>query len=339
MESIKMYGYRPGFRQVSIRLLIEAAPTGVTTCKTCNKKIGEGEARVSFHRRCASTVVFHLYCFTPVVRVRVNLADLKVVGTEIQEEVEEWVRDWNKQFELKGKDVEMMTVKRVKTEAGRKKRILLEAFKFLDHITLIHLVTPICREWYHVSWEDELWREFMHQVGFRGQGSRQEFLTIWMTSCAHCNTPLASEKRYMVCPLTYRPKCKRCFSNELYRPIRLSWARTEYSITPSMLKTLQVPVFLYDDQSCFYLYQARDKVISLRRNHIQLVKSVLLQSADPVFDPDLLDVYAKLSDENILKLRRFMYRQSENEEQVLDFVFRCKKMTNFPKLLAKLGKK
>lgn len=338
-----MYQYRPSSSLAEIRLVIEASPTGVTHCKACQKKIGSGEARVAFHRRCASSLFYHLYCFTPAVRVRIKDNSVKVIGTEIQEEVEEWVNDWNKQFDLSPANLHIFTEKQVKTEANRHKRILLESFKYLDAISIVKLVTGVSREWYHVSWEDELWQVltrtcFPEWTG--KQASRKDFLKAWFTSCAHCNKALKNEQRHMVCPLTFRPKCVGCFRDANYRPIRLNWAKNEYLLPRSLIKELGFSIFSYDGEDCIYLYQAADRLKAKRREQIVQVLELLSQENESeLFPRDLLNSLRAGSDDDLLKPGRFhYYLYRKDAKDLVEFVFQCKKLTKFPALLEKLAK-
>lgn len=298
---------------------------------------------MAFHRRCASSLFYHLYCFTPVIRVRMQDTSIKVIGTEIQEEVKEWINDWNQQFDLSPTSLQTFTEKKVKTEASRHKRILLETFKYLDAVSIVKLVTGICREWYHVSWEDELWQVLMRTCFPRWTGkraSRREFLTVWLTSCAHCNKELENENRHMVCPLTFRPKCVGCFRDGKNRPTRLNWAKNEYFLSPSLIKELGISVFSYDSEECIYLYQAADKLIARRREQITKVLEILSQEKTPkLFPKDLLDSLQTIPDDKLLKpsLSRY-YLSRKCQKDLVEFVFRCKKMARFPALLEKLAK-
>jgi hypothetical protein len=337
-----MYQYRPSPGLTRLSLLIEAAPTGLTHCKGCQKKIGCGEARVAFHRRCASSLFYHVYCYSPAIRARIDMNNVKIVGTEIQEEVEEWVNDWNRQFDLSPASVKSFTEKRIKTETSQQKRILLEAFKYLDAISIVKLVTEVCKEWYHVSWEEELWQVLTRSYfpTWRGkQASRTEFITVWMTCCAHCEKELKNTKRHMVCPITFRPKCLSCFQDPKNRPMRLNWAKNEYYLSKSMIKSLNIPIFTYDNEESIYLYQSADQIIARRREYIS--EALELISNEPVqfLLQDFLDSLLNISDEKLLKPSRMGYFICQKgPKELIDFILRCKRISRLPALLDKLAK-
>ena len=268
--------------------------------------------------------------------------NVKVVGTEIQEEVEEWVNDWNKQFDLSPASVKSFTEKRIKTGPSHRKRILLEAFKYLDAISLVKLVTGVSKEWYHVSWEEELWQVLTRTYfpTWRGkQASRTEFITVWMTCCAHCEKELINPKRHMVCPVTFRPKCLNCFQDAKNRPMRLNWAKNQYYLSKSMIKSLKIPIFTYDNEESIYLYQAADKIIARRREFISEVLELINKEPVQLFPQDFLDSLLNLSDEKMLNPSRLgYYTFRKGPKELIDFIFRCKRISRLPVLLDKLAK-
>ena len=244
-------------------LLIELAPTGQTSCKVCHELISKADIRVTFKRNMCKSHYFHLHCFTPIIPVRVYSNTITtIIDVEKRQLVEEWVIDWNRQFTVRIDLVQNCNVKHVRSVEPKMRRALIECFKYLDGSTVV-VAGGICREWYHVAWEEELW-DLLLAKGFPAlqteDRGRIGYLTAYFARCLHCLKSLTPDECHMICPLTHRPKCLKCFQDKKYRPFALNWVKKSENVSVKILNNLQVPIFDFNKHQCIYLYMLEEKL-------------------------------------------------------------------------------
>ena len=285
-------------------LLIEEAPTGKTSCKQCHKDIPKASIRVTFRRYYSKSHYFHLNCFTPILKVRIYFDGVsQMKDPERKQEVEGWIENWNRQFDLCTELLEIYMRKRVMSVPPPNRRVLLESFKYLDVRTLV-AVGSICKAWLHVSWEDEIWD--MHVSGILGGGTikgsgRAAYILAYFTLCIHCKKPLQSNERHMICPLTNRPKCLRCFKNHIYRPLTLDWVKQSDGISARSIKELNIPTFDFHNRKCIYLYMLEGKLGHHRKQRVlQLIQKC---------NPDLARYFTPATCEFLQNLDEKCYEQ------------------------------
>lgn len=318
-------------------LFIEEAPTNVTSCSHCTYLIELGDLRVTFYRSQRTSVYYHLSCFTPFTRLRIDERDLdsgviREKSKENQERLRDWLAQWNKQFLLSKHDLDSITRKSIATSPPPTRRVLLEAFKFLNPVCLGASVSLVCKAWYHVSWEEELWQV----VGLPAH-SKEKYLQHLLTTCIHCQEVLAPEARFMVCPLLRRPKCRRCYSKKKYRPFRVQWARSAYKLTRDYLVKVGATLFEFDGQECCYLHQVKKLVDSHRKKIVSMLfemdKEGVLAGCRDVLNLSLM------SNSWNLRFRRYFDRKVQEHSlasRVQAFVQKAKTRSQCAKFLQSL---
>ena len=266
------------------KLYIEEAPTSVTSCKDCIYLIAEGEVRVTFYRSQQTSYYFHLECFVPLTRVQIRPRDIssgiqRQMSPENCEKVKQWMEKWNRQFILTPQESSKHTQKHIASVPPVNRRVLLEAFKFLSPGTIVRNVTLVNHCWYHITWENELWQSF------GPVRDRVEYTVEILHTCIHCMEKLKPKKRFMIDPLTNRPKCPSCYKEDEYRPQRFAWVKQIYGLTPAYLRAVKVPIFLFDDFECVYYYQML-RIVSAHQHSI--AKRLLSDRNASVFGPECL---------------------------------------------------
>ncbi|OMJ75811.1 hypothetical protein SteCoe_24947 [Stentor coeruleus] len=116
--------------------------------------------------------------------------------------------------------------------------MLIEVFKFLDVYDLSKSLALVNKEYYHTTWEPELWRylivrDFKEEISIE-TNLRHRYLELFMNCCIECKK-FTDNDNYYVCPLIKRVLCWPCRRLNKYKLISKTEIQTLYKISPSLL--------------------------------------------------------------------------------------------------------
>jgi hypothetical protein len=185
---------------------------------------------------------------------------------ELEGEVEAWVRNWNKQFEAAEEDVpEKYMSKAVATTDTALRRLLLEVLQYLTTSETETLVAFACKEWFHVSRDEEFWKgRFISEftpLETEAQGDyRKKYIAFTRASCWHCKKLQNIKAIYRMSPYFNRPICYACNHLPNCQIESFNSFMKRCKVTQATLDSLQVPSFSYPNtikSSYILFYQAK----------------------------------------------------------------------------------
>lgn len=339
---------RPDPETYQNEVCIEDKPMPQVRCKKCTKDIKSTEVRVIFKRYYSRSYFFHLECYTPIITVRIDKRDkgIAVKNKKTREKVDEWIDRWNRQFAVSEEIVRQFESKRVRSRACKLYPVILHACSYLRPKEIVKTITFVSNAWYHVSWEDALWRllgpaAFPTGKSVPSANFRKEYMRCWFESCSNCNRYLKDEERHMLCPITFRPKCKPCYSDPLHRPQRLRWVHKTYSMHTALLRKLGVSIFSFNGFDCIYLSEAMDKVNKYRKRAAHYIVSRETRGLDELFGPEMFSALRKASEQDFLDEKTFgallgPAGMNMTQKQLFFFIAIGRPMATFDKFIAQV---
>ena len=321
-------------------LTIEETQTAYTKCEACSAFIAKNQLRATFRRTSKGTRYFHLQCYTPGLSVRIHPTDLtlKIQSEDCQLEVVQWVDRWNQQFEDRH---EKYQLPRVKSEAGPQRRLLLEVFGYLTAVEIVKSAGEVCKSWYAVAWEDEVWKS--HLPHPPAASLRAHYIVLYHRTCIRCGQFLQSAQVHMLCPLSHRPTCYTCYSLEENRPQHLLSLKGLYGLEPAVFKQLPtVRVFPFEGFDCVY-YNEANAVI--RKQRKELATAILARET-----PELVTLFggesfrvlqgATEADFGIADMPHLLNRFStyQDRNRLFEFIGALKPIKQFSRFVATVRK-
>ncbi|OMJ66198.1 hypothetical protein SteCoe_37055 [Stentor coeruleus] len=227
--------------------IIEDSPTGLTYCFVCGVKLEKFEMRVHIKKKMRKSEFYHLKCFKPRLPQYIREKDITINKLEDGHKkiFQEWINDWNsKYFPLDSQPTSnnaistLMHDKSLSTTATRRRRILIEVFKFLDIYDLSKSLALVNKEYYHATWEPELWRclivrDFNEEASI-DNNLRHKYFELFKTCCIECKK-IPNRCNYYMCPLIKRILCLNCKNLDKYKLIGKTEIKTLYKICPKVL--------------------------------------------------------------------------------------------------------
>lgn len=201
--------------------IVEESPTYLVNCPTCGGNLQKSEMRVRIARN-TKIEYFHLNCFTPTLPQYIREKDLTFfkLGVENKKKFKLWLDNWNKKyFPLDSQPSSSNAIntilhsKSLSTNATRRRRILIEVFRFFDIYDLSKSLALVNKEYYNATWEPELWRFFLvrdfNVIALPDKNYRHRYLEMYVKCCFECKA-IPEEKSYYVSPLFKRVLCAQC---------------------------------------------------------------------------------------------------------------------------------
>jgi hypothetical protein len=342
-----MIKLRPDPDTFQNEVCIEDKPMPAVRCKKCNKDIKATEVRVIFKRFYSRSLFLHLACYTPVTTVRIDKKDkgIAVKNKKIREKVDEWIDNWNRQFGVNEEAVRQFENKRVRSYPSGLYIAILQACSYLRPREIVRTITFVSKAWYHVAWEDELWRRLGPGVLPEGVSPsanyRNHYMRCSFSTCSNCKRYLKDEERHMLCPLTFKPKCLPCYSDPLNRPQRIRWVRKTYGMTMLLLRKLNVPIFNFNGFDCIYLSEAIEKVNKHRKRIANQIIAKETQELDEVFTNEMFSALSRASEQDFSDEKTFSGLlekgvMSVAQKQLFYFIAIGRSMTKFEKFVSQV---
>lgn len=280
-----------------MKLIIRLSPTAQTRCATCKADIKKGEIRADVHKFMAGIDYYHLACYTH--KGLTPLHSEKIVGKNVKEDrdkatIKEWIDAWNRQFSAKEEEVPLQFLqKTVVTTSTPLRRLLLEVFQYLSMSEIEAKVALSCKDWFHVSRDDEFWRSRVisdfNPAETEAQGNyRRKYIAYWQGACWKCKVIPSLDNVFFKCPYFKRPLCKACASFRDMKIYSFSRYSDEMRFSYARMQELHICNFQYRRAMSSYLYMILEKVVP----YVEEQKAKLIQEIQTL----------GLSTEKILKL-------------------------------------
>ena len=199
---------------------IQRSPSGNTNCEACGRGIGRDVLRL----QAGKSSFYHVSCYRQTQRLPVALlsCSLHCSPEEISAlaALRMQVEAWNQQLYATEETLQpVYRSKAVATRAPAGRRLLLETFKYLAVQEVESTVAVVCRDWLHVSREDELWEVLYCGTlpaweRTTGQSYRSLLIAHCQSKCWHCGSLVRLESLRLLCPLRSKPLCVYCSHDE-----------------------------------------------------------------------------------------------------------------------------
>ena len=195
--------------------------------------------------------------------------------------MEEWVRGWNRQFEVAEELVPVQYLsKAVSTTGTALRRLLLEVFQWLNTTEMETTAAMCCKAWYHTTREEEFWRTRyiadFHPAETDSQADyRRKYIARIRASCWHCKSDLTFNEIHSLSPYFNRSICTNCFYEKPCKII--SFANFSYCLTMSKtaLNYLSVPSFQVNHVRCSFLILFKSRLQPYAETRRKLLLSTL----------------------------------------------------------------
>lgn len=324
-------------------LTIEETQTAYTKCEACSSFIAKNQLRATFRRTSKGTRYFHLQCYTPGLSVRIHPTDLtlKIQSEDCQWEVRHWVDEWNKQFEITQEVYGKYQLPRVESEAGPLRRLFLEVFCYLTAAEIVQIAGKVCKSWYAVAWEDEVWQT--HLPHPPASSLRAHFIASYLRTCLRCGTFLQPAQIHMLCPLSHRPTCLTCYSLEENRPQHLLMLQGLYGLDPAVFHKLpNVRVFPFEGFDCVYYNEANEAIRKERKALATAILALKTPELVTLFGAESFRILQEATEEDFgianmpHLLSRFATYQDRN--RLFEFIGALKPIKQFSRFVANVRK-
>ncbi|OMJ66197.1 hypothetical protein SteCoe_37054 [Stentor coeruleus] len=226
--------------------IVEDSPTNFVSCTICKVQIQKQEMRVRIVRY-TKLEYFHLNCYTPSLPQYIREKDLCVskLGEENKKTLKVWLDNWNKKYfpldSQPSSDNAISSIlhnKSLLTNATRRRRILIEVFRFFDIYDLSKSLALVNKEYYNASWEPELWRFFLVRdfniVVSSDMNFRHKYLEVYVKCCFECKK-IPQENDYYISPLIKRVLCLNCKELPKFKLIFKSDIKRIFKVNANLL--------------------------------------------------------------------------------------------------------
>lgn len=197
-------------------LTVDTPLSSQSTCEACHLSIQKNSMRIA-ERGYMKGHYFHFECFHPKLNSFIENADVKCLlyKPEDLNRFYAWLNEWNS-----GKNSSFVPLtlapkfktKVVNSEHSNRHRVWVEILSFLQGKEMVKTVPFVCKEFYHISWQGELWRkysltEFSETVQL--ETAREFYISRTLNQCIECHN-VPSKEEYYRCPMLNRVLCSVC---------------------------------------------------------------------------------------------------------------------------------
>ena len=196
--------------------------------------------------------------------------------------MEEWVRDWNRQFEVAEELVPVQYLsKAVSTTGTALRRLLLEVFQWLNTTEMETTAAMCCKAWYHTSREEEFWRTRyiadFHPAETDSQGDyRRKYIAHIRASCWHCKSDLRLDQIESMSPYFNRPICYNCHYQPACRIISFAHFSKRIGMSRPAIDSLSIPSFIDNNAKSSFISLIKPKL----QPYAETRRTLLLRTLD-----------------------------------------------------------
>jgi hypothetical protein len=262
-----------------VEFTVEDGPIRKIFCKTCRGPIVKSDIRVSLYKFHNSSLFFHLDCFTPFPKQYIRKSDLKLNLKSHHELVfENWLQNWNSNFT----PLELVSVnpifihKGVQGPGSKYKRTYLEIFKFLDATEVAFQFSTVNKEFYSVSWDNELWIFFLHRdfmIHTFAKDARMKYIEEFNQRCWECKQVHPNEE-FFRCPILKKILCKSCLKTFKYERILKNDIEGMCGVRSNKLN-INFGTLASNDVFC-YRVQLQNSLQEFRQNNVNNIVNKIL---------------------------------------------------------------
>lgn len=221
--------------------IVETPKSSKSTCGNCSRKIFKEDIRVKIWHY-EKTEFYHLSCYKPKLKQYITSRHITdyLKGSN-SDKFQIWLNDWNLKFPPLDKPYHSIPVniKNVVSVPSKYKRAWIEIFKFTNPPEILKIIALVSKEFYHLSWDEELWRYFCNTI-FESYNPdtdwRSYYSKLTFQACFGCHCIL-SDLEFFRCPLISKPICKKCRSQHPnFRVFHKNAIFCRYGINPNVLE-------------------------------------------------------------------------------------------------------
>jgi hypothetical protein len=160
------------------------------------------------------------------------------------------------------------------------RRLLLETFQYLEIKELEQIVAFVCKEWFHVSRDNELWKtryldSFQPSNTSEMDNYRSKFIVQNQSCCWMCHRHVDLKEIKLICPNRKRPLCRDCFQTDAGCLVILNSYFQNRKIASTLVARLGFRHFIYDRFKRNYLYDLGDTILPYAEQRKQALLSAL----------------------------------------------------------------
>ena len=270
---------------MSIHMVVEKCPSQQTHCLKCWRRISLGALRVKRSAYCAQAKYFHLSCYRPgeprALDFDVHVTLKRVNEDKDVQRVKKWVEKWNSRFIAKEETLPVQfKSKAVETTSSPLRRLLLETFQYLELREIEQVVAFICKEWFHITRDNELWRarylaSFVAANSTGSESYRTQFILQNRGCCWVCHHYISLKSIKLMCPFRKRPLCSECFRTDNGCIVTLHSYFQRRQISLSLIPRLKIRHFTYQKYKQNYLFELANSLLPYAEQRRQALLSAL----------------------------------------------------------------
>jgi len=214
------------------------------------------------------------------------------------ETVKQWVEQWNGRFQVREETLPaQFRSKRVETTGSPLRRLLLETFQYLELREIEQLVAFVCKEWFHVTRDNELWKtiylaEFQPSDTSEEGNYRTKFVVQSQECCWLCRKVVSSQEIKLICPVRKRPLCRVCANTDDGCIVTLNSYFNSRKIAYTLVARLGFRHFIYDRFKQNYLTDLAETILPYAEQRKQALLAALQPLCPSKVSEEVLHVIA-----------------------------------------------
>ncbi|CAG9328358.1 unnamed protein product [Blepharisma stoltei] len=254
--------------------IVECPRITKTNCGVCLEAIHKTDIRIKIWHYEKSEF-YHLECYKPKLQQYISSRHItSYLKGEYAEKFQSWLNEWNLKFPPLDKPSHFppKLIKHVESQQSRRKRSWLEIFKFLRPREVLNSIAFVNKEFYHLTWDQELWRHYCI-IFFDVQASivdwRAYYCTLSLQACFGCKA-IIQDSEFHRCPLLNKPLCKKCRRQDSkFKVYHKNAIFSKYGINPNVLNLEYVPGF--NNRKVTYHFMIEKALYSFREKNKEVI--------------------------------------------------------------------
>lgn len=223
-------------------------------CQKCEESVEYGQVTVIDRPKWK---YYHMRCFTLNRRYPVSVKTVLHTDNPVSEVVE-WLTQHNSQF-----IPSIPSSKPLQFTIPYNPRLLLSAFQFLDSLSILR-VSSVCRVWYKVTLEPELW-QVLSARDYTNPGlitSKTAYFALERRICYHCKSSDGDE----MCPIMLKPLCKKCRLSDDFELVTKKEMQKMMKCTGNWINRRKIPLIsAFSRTLATYKWIFRREIKAVRR--------------------------------------------------------------------------